>query len=228
MSINSVSGTDANKNAEKLMEMQMMTQIFKTALGDSDSFSLVMESLTKAMTDEDGNIDLSNLGLGEDDLSKLGYGAGERLNKVYNGVKNDIKSGNMTIDQAVDTASRKYGVDKNLIMAVIKQESDFNPNSTSEAGAEGLMQLMPGTASELGVSDPYNVEQNVDGGTEYLRSLLNMYGNSKELALAAYNAGYGTLKSRGVNDASEISRLPYETRDYVQKVMGYYNNSKTV
>lgn len=227
MSVNSVSGTDATKNAEKLLEFQMMTQIFKKALGDSDSFSMVMESLTQAMSNKDGSINLSNLGLGEDDLSKLGYGGGERLNTVYNGIKNDMKSGNMTIDQAVDSASRKYGVDKNLIMAVIKQESDFNPNSTSGAGAEGLMQLMPGTAAELGVSDPYNVQQNVNGGTEYLKSLLDMYGNSKELALAAYNAGYGTLKSRGVNDASKISRLPYETRDYVQKIMGYYNG-KTV
>lgn len=227
MSINSVSDKNTS-DAKKLLEFQMMTQILKTAFGDSDSFNLIMESLTKAMTDSNGDIDLSKLNLGEEDLSKLGYGGGERLNKVYAGIKNDINSGNMNIDEAVEKASRKYGIDKNLIMAVIKQESDFNPNATSGAGAMGLMQLMPGTARELGVSNAYNVQQNVDGGTEYLRELLNMYGNSKEMALAAYNAGSGTLKSRGVNNTSGISRLPYETRDYVQKVMSYYNNAKTV
>jgi soluble lytic murein transglycosylase-like protein len=213
---------DNSKNAEKLLQFQLMTQIFKEAVGDSDSFSLIMESLNKAMTDSDGNIDLSKLGLGEQDLSTLGYGAGQRLSSIYKDVNSDVKSGNTSIDDAVDKASKKYGVDKTLIMAVIKQESDFNPNSTSGAGAMGLMQLMPGTARELGVSDAYNVEQNVDGGTKYLKGLLDMYGSTKELALAAYNSGPGTLQNRGVKGTGDISKLPYETRDYVQKVMKYY------
>lgn len=214
---------DNNKKVEQLLQAQLMTQIFKSAFGDSDSFGLILESLTKAFSDGDGNMDFSKLALGQTDLSKLGYGAGERLNSIYKDLKSDIKSSNLTIDEAVRKASQKYGVDSNLIMAVIKQESDFNPNSVSEAGAEGLMQLMPGTASELGVSNPYNIEENVDGGTKYLKSLLNMYANNKQLALAAYNAGPGTLQNRGVSDVSGISRLPYETRDYVNKVMKYYS-----
>ena len=222
MSVNSVSNESQNTSIGKVLQFEMMTQIFKEAFEDSDSFQLVMESLTKALSDSNGNIDLSKLNLGQEDLSKLGYGAGQRLNTVYNSVQSDIQSGSSSIDQAIANASRKYGVDANLIKAVIKQESDFNPNSTSSAGAEGLMQLMPGTASELGVTDPYNVDQNVDGGTKYLKEMLNMYGNCKELALAAYNAGSGTLQSRGVSSVSGISKLPYETRDYVQKVMQYY------
>jgi soluble lytic murein transglycosylase-like protein len=222
MSVNNVSNENQNTNLQKVLQYEMMTQVLKQAFGDSDSFQLVMESLTKALSDSSGNIDLSKLNLGQEDLSKLGYGAGQRLNTVYNSVKSDVQSGSASIDEAIANASRKYGVDANLIKAVIKQESDFNPNSTSGAGAEGLMQLMPGTASELGVNDPYNIDQNVDGGTKYLKEMLNMYGNNKELALAAYNAGPGTLQSRGVSSTSGISRLPYETRDYVQKVMKYY------
>lgn len=214
---------DDNKKVEKLLQIQLMTQIFKSAVGDSDSFNLIMESVTKAFSDSDGNIDLNKLALGETDLSKLGYGAGQRLNSIYKDLKNDVKSNNLSIDEAVGKASQKYGVDRDLIMAVIKQESDFNPKSVSGAGAMGLMQLMPGTASELGVSDPYNVDDNVDGGTKYLKSLLNMYADNKQLALAAYNAGPGTLKNRGVSDVSGVSKLPYETRDYVNKVMKYYS-----
>jgi soluble lytic murein transglycosylase-like protein len=214
---------DNSKKAEKLLQMQVMTQIFKSAFGDSDSFGLIMESLTKAFSDGDGTMDFNKLTLGETDLSKLGYGAGERLNTIYKNLKNDIKSNNVSIDEAVGKASQKYGVDRDLIMAVIKQESDFNPKSVSGAGAMGLMQLMPGTATELGVSDPYNVDENVDGGTKYLKSLLSMYADNKQLALAAYNAGPGTLQNRGVSDVSGVSKLPYETRDYVNKVMKYYS-----
>ncbi|WP_058953451.1 lytic transglycosylase domain-containing protein [Clostridium tyrobutyricum] len=226
MSLDGIS-EDNNMNVQKMVEFQMMTQVLKTAFQNSDSFDIIMQSLINSMSDSNGNIDLSKLNIGQEDLSNLGYGAGERLNNIYTGVKEDIKSGNMTIDEAVDKASRKYGVDRDIIMAVIKQESDFNPESTSGAGAMGLMQLMPGTARELGVTDAYDVEQNVDGGTEYLKKLLNMYGNSREMALAAYNAGSGTLASRGVDSISKISRLPYETQNYVQKVIGYYKN-KTV
>lgn len=213
---------DNDKKVQDFLQFQLMSQMFKQAVGDSDSFSLIMESLTKAMTNSDGSINLSKLGLGQDDLSKLGYGAGERLNSAYTTLKSDIKSGNISIEDAVEKASRKYGIDKSLIMAVIKQESDFDPKSTSGAGAMGLMQLMPGTASELGVSDAYDIGQNVEGGTKYLKGLLDTYSNSKELALAAYNAGPGTLRYRGVKSSSDISKLPYETRDYVQKVMKYY------
>jgi len=208
---------------EQAVQLQLMTQIFKNAVGDSSSFQLIMESLTKAMGD--GNTDLSSLGLGEQDLSKLGYGGGQQLSSqigkdIPESINTEINTG--TIDEAIDGAAKKYNVDKSFIKAVIKQESSFDPKSTSEAGAMGLMQLMPGTAEELGVTNAYDIQQNVDGGTKYLKNLLNMYGNSKEMALAAYNAGMGTLKKKGVTSTDGINRLPYETRDYVKKVMQYY------
>jgi len=211
-----------SKQIEQFMQFQLMTEMFKQSAGDSPAFQLVMEGLLKASTDSAGNMDLSKLGFREADLSQLGYAGNERLTNIYKDIDTSIKTNNTTIEEAVDKASRKYGIDKALIMAVIKQESSFNPNSTSHAGAQGLMQLMPGTARELGVTNSYDIEQNVDGGTRYLKSMLEMHGNSKQLALAAYNAGPGTLRRRGVDTIEEISKLPSETKDYVKKVMKYY------
>ncbi|MGE5629018.1 MAG: lytic transglycosylase domain-containing protein [Solirubrobacterales bacterium] len=197
---------DNSSSVQKVQELQMLTQIL-SEMGGSDnsgSFQLMLESLTTAMADK------------ENGTSRLDF------NNFSSGSAAQVNTGNTSIDAAINNASKKYGVDRDLIKAVIKQESDFNPYAKSSAGAEGLMQLMPGTAADLGVSNPYDATQNVDGGTKYLKGLLEMYGNSKELALAAYNAGPGTLSKRGVDQVSEISNLPSETRNYVQKVMKYY------
>ena len=122
------------------------------------------------------------------------------------------------INDNIQTASSKYHVDSDLIRAVIKQESSFNPYSISSSGAQGLMQLMPETADALGVEDPWDVAQNIDAGTRYLRDQLSTFNGDLRLSLAAYNAGpNNVLKYNGVP--------PYaETRDYIQKVLTYYKD----
>ncbi|ABK62407.1 MULTISPECIES: lytic transglycosylase domain-containing protein [Clostridium] len=211
-----------NSKIEEFLKFQLMTTMLKQAAGDSPAFQVAMESLLNAGLDNYDDNFLDKLSLNEEDMTSLGYAAKERVQNIRKDVKSSVKSGNITIDKAVENASRKYGIDKDLIMAVIKQESDFNPKCVSHAGAMGLMQLMPVNCEDLHVKNPYDIEENIDGGTRHLKDMLNRYGNNKKMALAAYNAGCGTLRRRGVKDESGICRLPLETRDYVKKVMKYY------
>lgn len=128
------------------------------------------------------------------------------------------------IYSAVQKAAKKYGVDENLIYAIIKQESDFDSTCTSSVGAAGLMQIMPSNFSYLGISDAYDVDQNVDGGTKLLKEYLNQYGGDIQMALMAYNGGPGTMQRRGVSSAGDLYKMPEETQNYVPKVMGYYQS----
>lgn len=124
--------------------------------------------------------------------------------------------GNAGTDAIIEKASRRYGVDSELIRAIIKAESNFNPRAVSSAGAQGLMQLMPATARGLGVSDSFDPEQNVMAGTRFLKDMLRRYDGNLDEALAAYNWGPGRVDKHGT------SHLPRETRDYLAKVKGYY------
>jgi soluble lytic murein transglycosylase-like protein len=128
------------------------------------------------------------------------------------------------INNAVTAASQKYGINEGLIRAVIKQESGFNPYSVSGAGASGIMQIMPENFRNLGITDPFNIEQNIDGGTKLLKEYLDKYNGNTEMGLAAYNGGPGTMQRRGVSSPNQIYKMPSETVSYVNKVMNYFRN----
>ena len=149
-----------------------------------------------------------------------------KLNKVDNSnpqkdkvFKNDGVT-KAEIDSLIDKYSSKNGLDKDFVSALVKQESGFNPNATSKCGAMGLMQLMPATAQGLGVSNAYDAEQNIAGGTKYLKSMIDRFGGDEKLALAAYNAGPNAVKKYG-------GIPPYqETQNYVKNVLSIYENMK--
>jgi soluble lytic murein transglycosylase-like protein len=117
-------------------------------------------------------------------------------------------------------AASKYQVEPDLIKAVIKTESNGNYRAVSKKGAMGLMQLMPTTANDMSVSNPYNPEQNIEGGTKYLRLLLDKFNGDLTLALAAYNAGPKVVEKYG-------NVPPYsETKNYVKKVFSLYKGKR--
>lgn len=124
-------------------------------------------------------------------------------------------SASQSMDDIFERASEKYDVPCSLLKAIAKAESNFNPRAESHAGAQGIMQLMPATARSLGVTDPFDAEQNIMGGAKYISQMLKRYNGDAALALAAYNAGSGNV--------AKYNGIPpfQETQNYVRKVMGY-------
>lgn len=142
------------------------------------------------------------------------------LNSSIEHQKNPNSVSRSEIDDLISKYAYKNGLDEDFVKAVINQESGFNPNATSKCGAMGLMQLMPSTAQGLGVTNAYDAEQNIEGGTKYLKGLLDRFGNDKSLALAAYNAGPNAVKKYG-------GIPPYaETQNYVKSVLSKYDRMK--
>lgn len=125
-------------------------------------------------------------------------------------------------DDIINEAAQKYNVEPALIKAVVRQESAFDPQATSYCGAQGLMQLMPETASDLGVKDAYDPRENIMGGAKYLSQLKTMFNGDLTKTIAAYNAGPGNVQSYGGVPPFQ------ETQNYVDKVLGYYQENKGI
>lgn len=138
-------------------------------------------------------------------------------NTVRTPKKTAVHRGEHAYDDLINKYAAQYGVEPKLVWAVIKAESGFNPNAKSKCNAKGLMQLMPKTAKSYGVTDPYDPEQSVRGGVEMLSRLSRQYHGDKNMILAAYNWGSGNLAKKG------FEHRPDETRNYITKVMQYYN-----
>lgn len=141
----------------------------------------------------------------------------KQLTKKENTNNNFSYSKQVKFNDIIEKVSKKYNLSSELINSIIKTESNFNPNAVSEAGAVGLMQIMPKTAEHLGINDPLNPQENIEGGVKYLKEMLDRYKNI-ELALAAYNAGPSNVdKYNGIPPFKE-------TEEYIKKVLKPFSN----
>ena len=199
---------------------------YSSTIGDTFEKTQKETSITVAKKNESTNSSIS--------LKKA-----EETKKTYSSTKFSAQSSNSiskkdcnTYNDIILKYSKKYDVDPNLVKAMIKQESNFNPKAISSAGAKGLMQLMPDTANSLGVKvdlekgidNRNNPELNIMGGVKYISEQLKTFNGDVRLALAAYNAGPGNVKK----DKTKPPQIPNnkETPKYVSKVMNYYNEYK--
>lgn len=203
-----------NLNPEQQTALDALYPNSKVKKTDSPSFEKVLQSSSKSNFGTlllDPKLKQVNANIVQ--TSKINNTIQEAISAQVNVKPVSSKS---QIINVVSQISKKHGVDEKLVQALIKQESGFNPKAKSKSGAMGLMQLMPQTAKNLGVKDPYNTVQNVDGGVRYLKTMLDKYNGNVILALAAYNAGPGAVdKYSGVP--------PYkETQNYVRNILANY------
>lgn len=188
----------------------------ESSSSSTGAFDIVLTSLLKAINEK------NKLATTEEEKISL-----ESLLNSYNNIsKGDILYDNIPVDERIENAvqlySNKYGVDSDLVKAIIKVESNYDPNVVSSAGAQGLMQLMPENCTSLGVTDPLNIEQNIEGGVKHIKEYIDRYNGDIEMALMAYNGGPTRMANRGVNSIDDIYKMPKETQNYVPKVMSYY------
>lgn len=235
---------------EDFMGSMVSKEVLKKAMGDGPEFEIVYEALLKNNeenssnnSEEDSNTYVTT-GVGQKleqiplRMRKEPIQTGELIidDTVKISTTTNINSNESTILESnedssidvekiystVDKYSQKYGVDRNLILSIIKQESNFNPNAVSSAGAKGLMQLMDFNSDAYGVTNPFDIGQNIEAGVKHIKDYLNMFDGNLEMALMAYNGGPGTMERRGVKSSSDLYKMPQETQNYVPKILENY------
>jgi soluble lytic murein transglycosylase-like protein len=204
----------ASEAAARVAELRTMIQTVETGGSGKSSFSAALAEATEAggaanalgeaqaLTSPITTAALPTTAAPTTSTNPAGFEAGEDTSSV-------------PYSELIEAACAKYGVNPSLLAGLIEQESHFDPTVGSGAGAQGLTELMPETASSLGVTDPHDPTQSIEGGARLLSEKLSEFGGNVELALAAYNAGSGA-----VTQYNGIPPYP-ETEQYVQKVMGY-------
>ncbi|MGE7183263.1 lytic transglycosylase domain-containing protein [Peribacillus sp. NPDC006672] len=208
-----------------LMELQAIQQFTNRNITKTDSSRSVFQDMLTELVSSDALKGTSQkLGslLSNVEAETKSFLQSSRLtsnNQIAASHTNDETSEAATnYDQIISQAASLYNLPEKLIKSVIKQESNFNPEATSYAGATGLMQLMPATARSLGVNDATDPEQNIMGGSKYLSQMMARYDGDIKVALAAYNAGPGNVdKYNGIPPFKE-------TQNYVQKVYGTFSS----
>lgn len=233
-STNSLSSTSLTNSTSKsslnnLSSLSSLGSVLGTSSNSSSSssaFNIMLTSLLSAISEknkyaktEAEKVSLEGI-LSTYNSSVLSSGS----TSINNYITADVS--NLTVDERIENAvelySNQHGVDSNLVKAIIKVESNFDPNVVSSAGAKGLMQLMPENCKALGVEDPFNIEQNIEGGVKHIKEYIDRYDGDIEMALMAYNGGPTRMMNRGVTSIDDIYKMPKETQNYVPKVMSYY------
>ncbi|TMV44590.1 lytic transglycosylase domain-containing protein [Paenibacillus mesophilus] len=210
----------------QLLQLQFQTSdplsLRNASSEDAGDFSALLESLLgKKAAEGKAAVSRAALGSGGYQMPVSAYSANAALHSMQRSAFGPAKPS--AYDPIVEEASERYGVEPGLVKAVIHSESSFNPYAVSSSGAKGLMQLMDSTGSGLGVSDPFDPAQNIEGGTRYLAGLLRKYNGNEAVALAAYNAGPGRVDRLGIRTDADLKErlhlLPRETQQYVGKVL---------